>query len=192
MRVIAVALVLCACDEPAPTVHAPPSRAATPRTFPTDQATIDSLTARAEVVSDDLGTSRREGSAGTRTVSVAERTRGRSSSLTEEALREAAELATSREPEGDTPCDQAFAAFAELNAQMRARDPEGRHPAPDRRRFMTGCRAKPPELQRCLVPSYFTANRADCQRAVGTRGFGGDEPAEETSTEGTPVPEVEP
>lgn len=173
-----------ACDEetPAPVV-VPPSRPAVPRTFPTDQATIDSLTARADVIADPgpATTSGGGGGAGTKTLSVAERTRGRRTSLTEEILLDAARSA--ERSRADEPCEEAYESTVALLDQMRARDGEGRYPRPDRASFMTGCRSRPPAMQRCLAPSYFRANTSECERVMGVRGA--------NATPGVPQPVAE-
>lgn len=171
-RLVVLSIVLlAACDEEAPVV--PPSTAPrAPRTVPREAPAIESISTRSEVAADPGPATPAEGGggggAGTKALSLAERTRGRRTSLTEDILLDSARAA---EPSrADEPCVEAYESTVAILEQMRARDGEGRYPRPDRASFMTGCRSHPPAMQRCLAPSYFRGNTAECERVMGVRG----------------------
>ncbi|MEM9190052.1 MAG: hypothetical protein AAGF12_12790 [Myxococcota bacterium] len=86
---------------------------------------------------------------------------------------EAAEVSTevvAQEPQGNSPCAQAWVAFRAVTEGYRERSPQADHTAPNRGRFMEGCLAKPRAMQECMVPTHYVANQEDCDRIARNYG----------------------
>lgn len=78
--------------------------------------------------------------------------------------------AANRAPKAGTPCEQAFSSMKAVVDSMKkhmlpAQAAETESKLPTQEKFLAGCAALPPPLQKCLNIAYAMSNRDECRDA---------------------------
>lgn len=74
-----------------------------------------------------------------------------------------AALGAAGEPEGDTPCEQAYNGAMAMMQQMQAQLGEGEGPeGPNREQFLSACNELPEGAQQCAIISYAMQHAEEC------------------------------